>query len=104
MKPGTPSEWFTICWRCWASSARRFDRSGVSGGWWGMPHFQALWTRTPGNWLKTEAFLLGLANAVTASARIERQQGTRVPCWCLLRCCQLCSKGQSRGCDYSASV
>jgi hypothetical protein len=37
---------------------------------WGTPQFQALWTRTPGNWLKKEAFLLGLSNTVNASARI----------------------------------
>jgi hypothetical protein len=37
---------------------------------WGSNQFQALWTRTPDNWLKKETFLAGLTNSIGASARI----------------------------------
>jgi hypothetical protein len=37
---------------------------------WGSTEFQALWTRTPSNWLKKEAFLIGLSNSIAASTRI----------------------------------
>jgi hypothetical protein len=47
--------------------------------------------------LPKRPFLLGLANAVNASTRIERKQGTCVPCLLLLHPFQLGSKGQSRG-------
>jgi hypothetical protein len=62
---------------------------------WGTPQFQALWMQTSGNWLKKEDFLLGLSNAVNASARIQRKQGTRVPCLFVLHRFQLCSKSHS---------
>lgn len=37
---------------------------------WSSAQFQALWTRTPDNWLKKESFLIGLSNSIAASARI----------------------------------
>lgn len=37
---------------------------------WGTTKFQALWTRTPDNWLKKETFLAGLSNSIAASTRI----------------------------------
>jgi hypothetical protein len=37
---------------------------------WGSTEFQALWIRTPSNWLKKEAFLIGISNSIAASARI----------------------------------
>jgi hypothetical protein len=37
---------------------------------WQPSQFQPLWTRTPDNWLKKEAFLIALANSIAASTRI----------------------------------
>jgi hypothetical protein len=37
---------------------------------WGTPQFQALWTRTPDNWLKKEAFLTPLTHSALLNTRI----------------------------------
>ncbi len=44
--------------------------AAIPRGLLGHAPFQAWWTRSPGNWLEKEALLLGLSNAVNASARI----------------------------------
>ncbi len=64
--PPIPTRWWSGAPRWSFNTLWRQYRSAC----WGSPPFQALWTRTPGNWLKKEAFLLGLSNAVNASARI----------------------------------
>lgn len=64
--PPVPTRWWSGAKRWSFNTLWRQYRAAC----WNTPPFQALWTRTPGNWLKKETFLLGLANAVNASARI----------------------------------
>jgi hypothetical protein len=64
--PPVPTRWWSGAKRWSFNTLWRHYRATC----WNTPPFQALWTRTPGNWFKKEAFLLGLANAVNASARI----------------------------------
>ena len=64
--PPVPTRWWTGAKRWSFNTLWRQYRFAC----WGTPPFQALWTRTPGNWLKKEAFVLGLFNAVNASTRI----------------------------------
>jgi hypothetical protein len=64
--PPIPSRWwhgakrwsFNTLWR------------QLHSAFWNTSQFQVLWTRTPNNWLKKEAFLIGLSNSIAASARI----------------------------------
>lgn len=64
--PPIPTRWWSGAKRWSFNTLWRHYRAAC----WHTPSFQAIWTRTPDNWLKKEAFLLGLANAVNASARI----------------------------------
>jgi hypothetical protein len=64
--PPVPTRWWSGAQRWSFNTLWRQYRAAC----WNTPPFQALWTRTPDNWLKKEAFLVGLANAVNASARI----------------------------------
>jgi len=64
--PPVPTRWWPGAKRWSFNTLWRHYRAAC----WQTPPFQALWTRTPDNWLKKEAFLLGLSNAVNASARI----------------------------------
>ena len=58
----------------WWKGAKRWSFNTLwrqfRAAFWGSSQFQALWTRTPDNWLKKEAFLIGLSNSIAASARI----------------------------------
>lgn len=58
----------------WWRGAKRWSFNTLwrqfRAAFWGSTEFQAIWTRTPGNWLKKEAFLIGLSNSIAASARI----------------------------------
>ncbi len=64
--PPIPTRWWSGAQRWSFNTLWRHYRAAC----WGTSPFQALWTRTPDNWLKQEAFLLGVANAVNASVRI----------------------------------
>ena len=58
----------------WWQGAKRWSFNTLwrqfRAAFWGTSQFQALWTRTPDNWLKKEAFLIGLSNSIAASVRI----------------------------------
>jgi hypothetical protein len=64
--PPIPTRW----WR----GAKRWSFNTLwrqyRAAFWGTSQFQALWTRTPDNWLKKEAFLTGLANSTALNTRI----------------------------------
>jgi len=64
--PPIPTRWWHGAKRWPFNTLWRQFRSAL----WGSHQFQALWTRTPDNWLKKEAFLIGLSNSIAASARI----------------------------------
>ena len=64
--PHIPTRWWQGAKRWSFNTLWRHYRSAF----WGTPPFQALWTRTPNNWLKKESFLIGLHNSIAASARI----------------------------------
>ena len=64
--PPVPTRWWPGATRWSFNTLWRQFRSAF----WSTPQFQALWTRTPTHWLKKEAFLIGLSNAITAAARI----------------------------------
>ncbi len=64
--PPVPTRWWTGAKRWSFNTLGRQYRRAC----WDTPPFQACWTRSPGNWLEKEALLLGLSNAVYASARI----------------------------------
>jgi hypothetical protein len=64
--PPIPTRWWQGAKRWSFNTLWRHYRAAF----WGTPPFQALWTRTPNNWLKKEAFLIGLHNSIAASARI----------------------------------
>jgi hypothetical protein len=64
--PPVPTRWWSGAQRWSFNTLWRQYRAAF----WGTAPFQAVWTRTPGNWLKKASFLHGLANAVAASARI----------------------------------
>lgn len=57
----------------WWHGARRWSFNTLwrqfRAACWGTPQFRACWTRTPGNWLKKEAFLIGLSNAMATACR-----------------------------------
>ena len=63
--PPIPTRWWSGAQRWSFNTLWRQFRSAF----WGTPQFQALWTRTPDNWLKKESFLIGLSNSVLASTR-----------------------------------
>lgn len=58
----------------WWQGAKRWSFNTLwrqfRAAFWGAAEFQSIWTRTPDNWLKKEAFLIGLSNSIAASARI----------------------------------
>jgi hypothetical protein len=58
----------------WWHGAKRWSFNTLwrqfRAAFWGTSQFQALWTRTPDNWLKKESFLIGLSNSIAASVRI----------------------------------
>jgi len=64
--PPIPTRWWQGAKRWSFNTLWRQYRSAF----WGTSQFQALWTRTPDNWLKKESFLIGLSNSIAASARI----------------------------------
>jgi hypothetical protein len=64
--PPIPTRWWHGAKRWSFNTLWRQYRSAF----WGQPQFRALWTPTPNNWLKKEAFLIGLHNSIAASARI----------------------------------
>ena len=64
--PPIPTRWWQGAKRWSFNTLWRQYRSAF----WGTPQFQALWTRTPDNWLKKESFLIGLSNSSAASTRI----------------------------------
>lgn len=64
--PAMPTRWWPGARRWSFNTLWRQYRSAL----WGSHQFQALWTRTPDNWLKKEAFLIGLSNSIAASTRI----------------------------------
>ena len=64
--PHIPTRWWHGAKRWSFNTLWRHFRSAF----WGTTQFQALWTRTPNNWLKKESFLIGLHNSIAASARI----------------------------------
>jgi hypothetical protein len=64
--PPAPTRWWHGAKRWSFNTLWRQYRSAF----WGNTQFQALWTRTPDNWLKKEPFLIALSNSITASARI----------------------------------
>jgi hypothetical protein len=64
--PPIPTRWWPGAKRWSFNTLWRQYRSAF----WGTTQFQALWTRTPDNWLKKESFLIALSNSILASARI----------------------------------
>lgn len=64
--PPIPTRWWHGAKRWSFNTLWRQYRSAF----WGTTQFQALWTRTPDNWLKKESFLITLSNSIAASARI----------------------------------
>jgi hypothetical protein len=64
--PPVPTRWWPGAKRWSFNTLWRQYRAAL----WGTPQFQALWTRTPDNWLKKEAFLTGLANSAALNTRI----------------------------------
>ncbi|MCL6451974.1 MAG: transposase [Acetobacteraceae bacterium] len=64
--PPAPSRWWRGSGRWSLSTLWRSYRAAL----WGTGEFRALWTGTGDNWLKKEAWLAGLSNAVAAAARI----------------------------------
>ena len=64
--PSIPTRWWKGAKRWSFNTLWRQLRSAL----WRTPQFQALWTRTPNNWLKKEAFLIALSNSIAASTRI----------------------------------
>lgn len=64
--PPIPTRWWQGAKRWSFNTLWRQFRSAF----WRTPQFQALWTRTPDNWLKKESVLIGLHNSIAASARI----------------------------------
>jgi hypothetical protein len=63
--PPIPTRWWQGAKRWSFNTLWRQYRSAF----WGTTQFQALWTRTPDNWLKKESFLIALSNSIAASAR-----------------------------------
>ena len=63
--PPTPARWWQGAKRWSFNTLWRGYRTAL----WGTPQFQALWTRTPHNWLKKEAFLIALANSSALNTR-----------------------------------
>jgi len=64
--PPSPTRWWHGAERWSFNTLWRQYRAAL----WGSPQFQALWTRTPDNWLKKETFLAGLANSSALNTRI----------------------------------
>ena len=64
--PPVPTRWWPGAKRWSFNTLWRQYRAEL----WDGGHFQALWTRTPDNWLKKETFLTGLANSVAFNTRI----------------------------------
>jgi hypothetical protein len=58
----------------WWPGARRWSLTTLwrsyRAAFWGTPEFRAVWTGTGDNWLKKEAWIAGLYNAIAAAARI----------------------------------
>jgi hypothetical protein len=63
--PPAPARWWPGARRWSLNTLWRSYRAAL----WGHPDFRALWTVIPPNWLKKEAWLAGLHNAVHAAAR-----------------------------------
>jgi len=64
--PPIPTRWWHGAKRWSFNTLWRHFRSAF----WGTTQFQALWTRTPDNWLKKESFLVGLSNSIALNTRI----------------------------------
>lgn len=64
--PPAPARWWPGAKRWSLNTLWRSYRAAL----WGAPEFRAVWTGTQANWLKKEAWLTGLHNAVHAAARI----------------------------------
>lgn len=64
--PPVPTRWWRGAKRWSFNTLWRQYRVAL----WGSHQFQALWTRTPDNWLKKEAFLTGLFNSSALNTRI----------------------------------
>lgn len=64
--PPAPARWWPGAKRWSLNTLWRSYRAAL----WGAPEFRAVWARTQANWLKKEAWLIGLHNAVHAAARI----------------------------------
>ncbi len=64
--PSTPARWWPGAKRWSLNTLWRSYRAAL----WGTPEFRAVWTGTGANWLKKEAWLTGLHNAIHAAARI----------------------------------
>lgn len=64
--PPVPTHWWPGAKRWSFNTLWRQYRAEL----WSSPQFQPLWTRTPDNWLKKEAFLTGLFNSVALNTRI----------------------------------
>ena len=64
--PPVPTRWWQGAKRWSFNTLWRQYRAEL----WGTPQFQALWTRTPDNWLKKEAFLTHLTHSALLNTRI----------------------------------
>ncbi len=64
--PPVPTRWWHGAKRWSFNTLWRQFRAAL----WGTAKFQALWTRTPDNWLKKEVWLSALSNSIAAAARI----------------------------------
>jgi hypothetical protein len=64
--PPVPTRWWPGAGRWSFNTLWRAYRAAL----WQPHQFQALWTTTGDNWLKKEAWLVGMANAVAGAARI----------------------------------
>jgi hypothetical protein len=57
----------------WSPYAKRWSFNTLwrayRSAFWSTPHFRAIWTRFPANWLDKDTYMAALCNAVGASAR-----------------------------------